>query len=453
MEFLKEIALPQPIEHFHLLLFILNLTFILFLPYFGFLLGTSVLSVYYHRRACRTNNSMESRFAHDLILTGIFTKSGVTFFALLPALALVFLFAQLLQGTPAIAAGVMAFGFMALLSAVILLYAFRFNIVLERLLSATSKTVPGATEYRQSTQITLVRTGQWGVVCILIASALCMGAISITVNRESWYSVETLLDLLLSPDFWVRYLHFLAVSLGATGIGVLFFFFEWEGGVAGQDTDYQAFVRPIALRMTVVSLLAQPVLMLASIALLPPASLTGLVFGLSGLSLGFLLLTASFLYAYRMENRPGYVAYAFFALGLAVFLVFTKDQVAISNATKDHASILAVKAEREVDELKAKLGVAAIALSGEDIYNGKCSACHLFDQKKIGPPYQVVIAKYAGRRNDLIRFILNPSKVDPAYPSMPNQGLKATEADSIATYLLTKVIRGSEAAPPKAVSR
>ena len=268
MEFLKEIALPQPIEHFHLLLFILNLTFILFLPYFGFLLGTSVLSVYCHRRSRRTKNPLQLRFARDLIFTGMFSKSGVTFFAILPSFALVFLFAQLLQGTPAIAAGVMGFGFLALLSAVILLYVFRYNIGLEGILSATSKTIPGATEYRLSNQATLERTGRWGVICILVASALSMGAISITVNRESWYSVPTLLDLLLNLDFWVRYLHFSAVSLGATGIGILFFFFEWEGGIAGDDTEYEAFVRPIALRMTVISLLAQPVFMLASIALL-----------------------------------------------------------------------------------------------------------------------------------------------------------------------------------------
>ena len=34
MEFLKDIALPQPAEHVHLLLFMLNLVFIVLLPYF-----------------------------------------------------------------------------------------------------------------------------------------------------------------------------------------------------------------------------------------------------------------------------------------------------------------------------------------------------------------------------------------------------------------------------------
>ena len=44
--------------------------------------------------------------------------------------------------------------------------------------------------------------------------------------------------------------------------------------------------------------------------------------------------------------------------------------------------------------------------------------------------------KYAGKEAQLIAFIRNPVKVDPAYPQMPNPGLKPNEADAIAKYLL-----------------
>ena len=33
-------------------------------------------------------------------------------------------------------------------------------------------------------------------------------------------------------------------------------------------------------------------------------------------------------------------------------------------------------------------------------------------------------------------FIRNPVKVDPAYPPMPNPGLKPQEAEAVATYML-----------------
>jgi cytochrome c len=68
----------------------------------------------------------------------------------------------------------------------------------------------------------------------------------------------------------------------------------------------------------------------------------------------------------------------------------------------------------------------------------------MFDQKKVGPAYKNVIPKYQGKKTDLIRFVLNPQKVDPAFPPMPSQGLRPAEADSIATYLMKKVgVKGS----------
>ncbi|HUI65972.1 MAG TPA: c-type cytochrome [Bacteroidota bacterium] len=442
MDFLKDIALPQPIEHFHLLLFMLNLVFVLFLPYFGFLFGTSILSVYFNRRSVRTGSPLESRLAWDLIRLGLFTKSGVAFLAILPSLSLVFLLAQFLQGTPAIAPGLMGFGFLTLVAATVLLYVYRYSMGLDSALRAAG-TAPSLQLYRASAESNIARAGRWGVGTLVASSILCLGAISVAVNRESWSDVSTVFELFLTPEFWGRYLHFLTVSLGATGIGMLYFLFGWEGGLVGSDEQYVAFVRPLAIRLSVISLLAQPLLVLGSIAFLPPQALSGWVFGLAGMSLALLFVSGNYLYAYVKEGQQKYTAFAFYALVLAFFLVFTKDQVAISNATKDHASSLAISAERDVESLRAKLGVVAVVQSGEDIFNSRCSACHMFDQKKIGPPYDVVIRKYAGNKDALLRFIMNPVKVDPTYPNMPNQGLKPAEADSIATYLMHKVLGGS----------
>jgi cytochrome c len=98
-----------------------------------------------------------------------------------------------------------------------------------------------------------------------------------------------------------------------------------------------------------------------------------------------------------------------------------------------------LKYDKNTEELKTKLGIAMVVMTGEDIFNAKCSACHLFDQKKVGPPYNETIPKYNGDKAKIMAFVLNPSKINPAYPPMPNQGLKPAEADSIVSYLLSKV--------------
>jgi cytochrome c len=115
------------------------------------------------------------------------------------------------------------------------------------------------------------------------------------------------------------------------------------------------------------------------------------------------------------------------------------DQVALYNATKGQAAFLSYRHETEIEDLKSKLGVAGVVFTGEDIFNAKCSACHTFDAKKVGPAYKDVLPKYVGRKEQMMAFVLNPIKIDPAFPPMPGQGLKPAEADSIVSYLLRKI--------------
>ncbi len=136
MDFLKSLALPQPTEHFHLLLFMLNLVFIIFLPYFGFLFGSSILSLVANRRGRSSGDPVQTRFAKDLIDLAMFSKSGVAFLAIVPALSMVFLLAQLLQSTPAIASGLMGFGFLTLLAGAISLYWYRYTFRVSGMLSS-----------------------------------------------------------------------------------------------------------------------------------------------------------------------------------------------------------------------------------------------------------------------------------------------------------------------------
>ena len=86
------------------------------------------------------------------------------------------------------------------------------------------------------------------------------------------------------------------------------------------------------------------------------------------------------------------------------------------------------------DAEKSAGGIGVI--SGADIYKTRCSACHRFDQKLVGPPYKETMPKYAGNVDKLVAFIKNPGKVNPAFPPMPNPGLKPAEARAVAKYIL-----------------
>ena len=76
---------------------------------------------------------------------------------------------------------------------------------------------------------------------------------------------------------------------------------------------------------------------------------------------------------------------------------------------------------------------------GKKIYNEKCLACHKFDVKLVGSPYQETVPKYNGDLKKLAGFIYSPQKINPSYPAMPNQGLKLKEAEAVAKYLMDNV--------------
>jgi cytochrome c551/c552 len=124
-----------------------------------------------------------------------------------------------------------------------------------------------------------------------------------------------------------------------------------------------------------------------------------------------------------------------FATGMLVI----SDNLAIGTATRSQVALLANTHDKSIEELKATLGVTTVSFTGEEIYNSRCESCHLFDKKKVGPPYYETIPKYQGKKAELISFILHPTKKNSDYPPMQNPGLRAIEADSVATYILRRV--------------
>jgi cytochrome c len=449
MDFLKELALPQSLEHYKLVILLATISAVVFVPYISYVLGSSVLSLWYNRKGRERHNATQLRFARILADLALYNKSLVTFLGIIPALSLVFSYAQILQASPSIAVGLAGFGFLFVLAGLILLYAYKYTFRVQGLLESyqgmikkhksVDAVVEDVNEYQRSNTNAHMRTGRYGLSfltagVVLYSAAYCAGS-----GPTHWSDIDSLLSLFLSADVWIKMLTVAALTFGTTGIGVQYFILIWKGKQFDSDDDLVALVMNVGRRWTIVSLLLTPAFLLAALALLSGSSASGSVYGLAGLSLLFFFVAAHFVYGYHKSGEVVSLAYALFAFLLGVALTTVNDYVAVGNSTKAHAASLAFVHEKELDDLKMKLGVGLLVLSGEDIYNAKCSACHLYDQKKVGPPYFETIPKYAARKSDLVSFVLNPQKINPAYPPMPNQGLKASEADSIAVYLMRKV--------------
>jgi cytochrome c len=201
-----------------------------------------------------------------------------------------------------------------------------------------------------------------------------------------------------------------------------------------KDEEYSHFLKQKVLRVTFFSTILIPLFALFSLFGLPQNALTGTVFFYAIISLALLFLGYHFLYLLTKEIKGTTAALLFFTLIFSVAAFIISDQKAMASSTQVHSAMLSAEFNKYLAELKGE--GKTVSINAEEIYQVKCASCHKWDQKLVGPAHLDVLPKYDGKEAQLIAFIRNPSKVDPAFPPMPNPGLKPNEAEAVAKYLL-----------------
>jgi cytochrome c len=133
-----------------------------------------------------------------------------------------------------------------------------------------------------------------------------------------------------------------------------------------------------------------------------------------------------------------YIAVVFVLIYIVLTFIILNDQMSFASAISDQMKQDIAKSEELEKEVKSKT-LTTSGVDADAIFNSKCIACHRFDVKLVGPPYQQTVPKYNGDINALAEFIYNPVKKNPDFPPMPNQGLKKKEAQAMAKWLIEKV--------------
>jgi cytochrome c551/c552 len=416
MDAINELLVPPTFKYLHLVSYLVYFMLLLHLPYMGMVLSSSVLSLIYSKG--------KPGLSKDFMRLALGRPCIWITFGLLPPAALAFLYKMLLHNTP-----------------------IHIHIYLLRLPGILAMGFILLTFYTICKKCILVGAG--GVLLVLFYCFHLVNLMALLIFPEKWAFIKEPIPFpLFSITPIIHFGGFLCLSLIITGAGVLFFYYKWPEKRLPEDTPHYSFLKCHGYGLLLAGSLLMPVVIFWDLYTLPGYSLSLGVFVISALiviTLFLLLALAAVMIKNYRTPIPRFSVISFLLALLLFGLVIGKDRALQANASRETFAVLASEAQKARNKVIAQreeLYSRAMKIDeklGEKIYNDVCTACHSFDQKILGPPFNDVLPKYKDKQEEMIAFIRNPKKVDPQYTAMPNPGLTTIQTKSVVKFLMIKM--------------
>ncbi|MDH3237933.1 MAG: cytochrome c [Deltaproteobacteria bacterium] len=422
---------PLSTQFYSLLQHGLFLVLFFHLPFLGFLIGGSAVSLLLNFLGKEKRDPSYLRFSQELMRTVLMSKSALFLFGLVPLLLVWFAYARVLfDPSP------LPWQFWGVLLAA-LIFGFAFLLLYRSARDRTLDLSPIS-----------AATGAAGLLALILAFFLFSAGYGILFNPSKLPLLQKQIQFFLSWNGVVKFLLFLAFFFGMTGAAILLLCGRSAEGGEGTEAGYRRLVHRFGANLTFLATLVLPVFLLLDLVTLPVVALSAEVFVSSAvvLLLSLAVCLTLFLFDGKGEGGPGArVVFLFVLIFLAMLL---HDDAAVGNAYQDRVAFLAMQeavmaetgkeAHREAPAATAQTKADA----GKVVFETICAGCHRFDIRVVGPPLSEVVPKYGGDAEKLKAFIRAPVKVNPGYPSMPRLGLPEEEIDAVARYLIEKVKAG-----------
>lgn len=400
--------------------------------YLSLLLGSAILTYYYNYKQ---KANILSQFDFDFIYAPIRKLSLPIVLGVLPYFVLITLDFVWMQGNE-----FDQLHLISIISFVFLLISLSFFITFKYYFQkSNTKKVLGEVKNNQASfqKINIDKTTK---ILFSIASIFFIISFILTLAVQSsklFYTQGITIDFVnvfTKPLFWVKLFYFISLAMSFSLLYYLFnlYFDKDRKVVLEQESNIARMVFSYGLFFIFV----QPALLFLELLLFPTKSLSYWIFISSGLIILLLFIVANNINAFKKEENTGLAKFAFYLMIVSVILLASRDSVGLYNVLVPKFVKVSQEYAKWEEELKSKLNIKTVVISGKDIFDAKCSACHRFDSKLVGPPYNEVLSKYVNDKSSLVKFILNPVKVNPEYPPMPAQGLITTEAEAVADYIL-----------------
>ncbi|MCX6149892.1 MAG: c-type cytochrome [Ignavibacteriales bacterium] len=439
MEFLEKLVVVQSADNLSFLIYILITSFILLIPYAGLVNAASLLSYIFNKLGNKKNNELYLRFSRDLITIAAYKKGFMFTLGIVPLLSIGFSYTQLFHQIDSPVITYLFLSIILFIAGIFLLFLYKYSFRLDNLLKET-----GVKESSNSSEVNsfikrnfnlINKTALWGIILFYVSTFILMGCIEFSITTIFYHSNVGFFSTLFSVPSLTKYLSFLTLAVSILSITVLFYFNRIIDITDVVSNEYKSFVNKFALTIGIISVIVLPVFIIANILVIPYFALTGTSYSITAIILLLLFLVTHYFYAMIKESNLKYITHVFSLVIIVSVLFVINDQASFGTSSKKQILVLSQEYDKMMVAIKEKSGTAP-AINGQEIFEGRCSACHRFDRKLVGPAYKDVLPKYEGKQGELVSFIMNPVKMNPNFPPMPNQSLKQKEAEAIADYIM-----------------
>lgn len=442
MDILQNIVYPQSPSHILLLKYVLFLTLLLLLPYLSVMLSTTLFSIMHFSKGKKSGNREYLIFANELIDMFTVNKGMSLTLGIVPLMSLMFILSQLLLDSELNVTSHLFFALLLLIAALIYIYTYKFSFRLKNIFNLVNisettdnNLVQEFEGLQKSNSKLLTNSGKIGFILLAVVAYILIGVLQIILDPSRWLLENSFWNLLLSTNTFLYFIFYLTFSFSITCGAIIFKYFK--SGQKEHSVSYLNYVKQFSLKTGLIFTSIQPLLYVVTVISSPKLSLSFPWFISAAIILFLMLLVSVMFYQMYKESNTKLGGSTVLVFLILLSTIIYKDQLAFDTASEIQIHNLNKEYILFADKIKEAAGInEVVVISGEDIYNAKCIACHRFDSKLVGPAYNDVLPKYEGKRDQLIDFILNPRKINPELPSMPNQGLKPKEAEAIAEYIV-----------------
>ena len=428
MDFLNGFFLPPSADHLHLVKYLILLIYFIHIPFVSLLLGGTFFSIFFRLLAGHETESLYWKLSRDFIETLVFRKTAGIILGVLPILVLTLIEGQVFY------------------DAEIYVVHFLFYTTILVALGITSVYFYQST-FRMADLHPLLQlsSGLGGLLLLLVGYFIFSVNSALVLDPGRWATVTDPTKFLFSWNVIARFVHFICAAFAVSGVAMVFFFFNWKESQKDTDESYGNTVLKIGGGIALTFTLLQPLLLFWNLITLPDPALSAAVFANTIIVL-FLVLVICLLLIRLLKNaelRLGTNVFVLFVIALVFMIV--SDHLAREKSIQNHTRLLVTRAEEISSEIEAErertraASIEPDLAVGATVFRNQCSACHGFEQKIVGPPYNAVLSKYQEDPEKLAEFIRNPYKVDESYPAMPKLGLSEKEIKSVVAYLFQEM--------------